>query len=293
MRRCSNETPDAGSRCGDPADNALVNQHVVTLDWNDVYDQSAPVEYDVFVYNTPNPDDLSDVVAGHVGLTSSEVAVTVGDGTYYWELRARDNSGNASAFTPLSSFTVDATPPETQLVAAEDIQGDPIPPASSTPMTDIRFEFAGTDNLAVAGFQCALDLAVFSSCTSGTLYTALPLGQHTFRVRAVDTAGNADPTPAVFTWTIVSPAQAAQNLSEMLVNMNLAAQIGNPLLGHLAHLEEILNDGNATNDVGGCRRLAAFVTFVNERSEKGALSASNAAALVESAGDIAYALGCG
>ena len=166
-------------------------------------------------------------------------------------------------------------------------------PASSTPMTDISFEFTGTDNLAVAGFQCALDLAVFSSCTSTKLYSGLALGQHTFRVRAVDTAGNADPTPTVFAWTIVSPAQAAQNLFEMLVNMSLTPQVTNPLLGHLAQLEEILNDENPTNDVGGCKILAAFVTFVNERSEKGDISASNAAALVESAGDIAYALGCG
>jgi hypothetical protein len=276
-----------------PADNALVNEQVVTLDWSDVYDQSAPVEYDVFVYNTPNPTDFSHVVAGHVDLTSSEVAVTVGDGTYYWEVRAQDNSGNSSAFTPLASFTVDATPPETQLGAVEDIQGDPILPASSTPMTDIRFEFTGTDNLAVAGFQCSLDQAAFTSCSSGTLYMGLALGQHTFSVRTVDTAGNEDLTPAMFTWTIVSPAQAAQNLSQMLINMNLPMKIANPLLGHLTQLAGILNDANTTNDVSGCNVLGAFVGFVNERTEKGDIPASDAAALVESAGDITYALGCG
>ena len=42
-------------------------------------------------------------------------------------------------------------------------------------------------------------------------YSALAVGSHIFRVRALDTAGNVGP-PASFTWTVVIPAQAIQSL---------------------------------------------------------------------------------
>ena len=41
-----------------------------------------------------------------------------------------------------------------------------------------------------------------SACTSPKAYTSLQDGSHTVQVRAIDGAGNADPTPASFTWTI-------------------------------------------------------------------------------------------
>ncbi len=46
--------------------------------------------------------------------------------------------------------------------------------------------------------------AAFAPCVSPRAYPAAGLGRRTFEVRAVDAAGNADPTPARFTWTQVS-----------------------------------------------------------------------------------------
>jgi DNA-binding beta-propeller fold protein YncE len=47
-----------------------------------------------------------------------------------------------------------------------------------------------------------MDASVFAPCTSPTAYSFLTPGSHSFRVRAIDQAGNVDPSPALRTWTI-------------------------------------------------------------------------------------------
>ncbi len=55
-------------------------------------------------------------------------------------------------------------------------------------------------------FECRLDGGGFSTCTSPKAYTGLSEGEHTFRVRAVDQAGNRS-AAAVYTWAIVLPPE--------------------------------------------------------------------------------------
>jgi hypothetical protein len=76
---------------------------------------------------------------------------------------------------------------------------------------DASFTFGGADDAGtgVTGFECELDGAGFTACSSPRSYGSLRDGEHTFRVRAIDGAGNLDPTPATFTWridTTTSPA---------------------------------------------------------------------------------------
>jgi hypothetical protein len=47
-----------------------------------------------------------------------------------------------------------------------------------------------------------LDSGSFETCTSPKTYSGLKKGSHTFAVRAVDAAGNLDPTPATRTWKV-------------------------------------------------------------------------------------------
>src|ERR1043165_2453129 len=65
----------------------------------------------------------------------------------------------------------------------------------------------------VAGIECSLDGAAFSSCMTGGTGTNsnvadskrdrnLPEGRPPFRLRAVDAAGNPTATPTRFVWTI-------------------------------------------------------------------------------------------
>ena len=51
-----------------------------------------------------------------------------------------------------------------------------------------------------ASFACSLDGAAYASCTSPLHYADLDPGWHTFSVRATDTAGNVDASPATVRW---------------------------------------------------------------------------------------------
>ena len=73
---------------------------------------------------------------------------------------------------------------------------------------DATFTFTGSDDgTAPAGltFECKLDTGSFAPCTSAKAYPGLPVGSHTFQVRATDAAGNVDGSPASYTWEIQDP----------------------------------------------------------------------------------------
>jgi hypothetical protein len=72
-------------------------------------------------------------------------------------------------------------------------------PTGNVGSTSARFEFSSDNTKAT--FECRLDAAVFSACTSPKEHTGLSAGSHTFEVRAVTGAGP-DPTPASRSWTV-------------------------------------------------------------------------------------------
>jgi DNA-directed RNA polymerase specialized sigma24 family protein len=112
------------------------------------------------------------------------------DGKHVMRARAKDRAGNVDP-TPASwSWRIDL-PPETS------ITDGPSGPTSSTSAT---FRFSSADTAAT--FQCKLDDRSWSACTSGKTYTGLPQGSHAFRVRAKDSAGTNDPSPAERTWKV-------------------------------------------------------------------------------------------
>jgi hypothetical protein len=96
----------------------------------------------------------------------------------------------------------DTAAPETSITAVVDGTGTAMADGAATLSTSLTLSFAGTDNVGLARFECRLDGAGFSACTSPLAYNALTLGRHAFDVRAVDTSNNVDATPARFTWTV-------------------------------------------------------------------------------------------
>jgi hypothetical protein len=68
---------------------------------------------------------------------------------------------------------------------------------------DVSFAFSSAEpQLLAPGFECRLDTTEWEACGSPNAYTNLSEGSHTFRVRAVDAAGNPDPSPSVRTWSV-------------------------------------------------------------------------------------------
>ena len=86
------------------------------------------------------------------------------------------------------------TPPNTTIMTG---------PAAATSSSNATFTFS--TQTTGATFSCSLDGAAFTACPSPYTISPVAVGQHTFAVRATDTAGNPDPSPATFTWTVTPP----------------------------------------------------------------------------------------
>lgn len=188
---------------------------------------------------------------------------------------------------------LDTTPPDTAITSpAIDGNGAAVQNGGTTVSTSIRIAFTGTDNVAVAGFQCSIDGGTPSTCTSPFILNNLATGTHTFYVRAIDTSNNVDPTPASFSWTILTPAQGIQALINYMNSQNLPTDVKNGITGPLHQAITLLTDNNPSNDHTACNKLDAFIGEVNYYLTHGQISQSLAAQLIQQAQPIKTALRC-
>src|SRR4029079_10871460 len=103
-------------------------------------------------------------------------------------------AGNIDASPASRNFTIDLTLPDTAFT------GGPVDPH---PKNDTKPSFTfNSPTDATATFQCSVDNAAFTTCTSPHTTATLAAGAHNIRVRAIDAAGNIDATPAVRNFTI-------------------------------------------------------------------------------------------
>ncbi len=173
------------------------------------------VEFDsvsgnLFVVSNTSGSSILEVTTGGTAVRELTVSgvildsargLTLAPGTTGSDLRAyvadamEDNNSNSGAFDGrIYELAIEAgggTPaPDTTISAG---------PEGTVTATDASFSFtgsAGTDS-----FECSLDGAAFSTCTSPQAYSGLALGAHNFQVRAID-GSTPDPTPASRSWTI-------------------------------------------------------------------------------------------
>jgi hypothetical protein len=161
---------------------------------------------------TSNPPALSNASAGGFSFAAGE-AVTgyqckvdagafagcaspynysgLADGAHTFQVKATaDLAGNAGS--PASySWTIDTAAPNTSLTST---------PASLSTSSSPSFSLSATE--PGSSFECNLDGGGFSACSTSPSYSAVADGPHTFQARAIDQAGNVDPTPVSYSWTI-------------------------------------------------------------------------------------------
>lgn len=171
------DTPVVG--ISSPAFNAKLNTAQVPVTF-DIDDEDAIVSVKCSVDGGPEVDCVS-----------PWTTPALGEGSHYVIVKATDEFDNVGS-TPVG-FSIDLTPPNTSInIGAL--------PAARTTSTNATFSFTSSDPTAT--FQCRLDPGSFSACTSPKFYSGLADGFQTFEVRAVDPAGNVDPTPAAHSWEI-------------------------------------------------------------------------------------------
>ena len=122
-------------------------------------------------------------------------------GSHRFEVRAKDAAGNVDQSPSFDNWTITTAPVDNTAPQTTIDNG----PTGTITATNATFQFSSSETPAT--FQCKLDNAAFSSCSSPLVLTGLSVGNHTFEVKATDAAGNQDTTPATRSWTIEAPPQ--------------------------------------------------------------------------------------
>jgi DNA-binding beta-propeller fold protein YncE len=187
-------------------------------------------------------------------------------------------------------------PSHTSITSATDGNGKSVQDGDSTVSTSITFQVSATQGSnPIAGFECSLDGSSFSTCGTNTSpttvsYNNLIAGQHhTFKVRAVDTQGNKDPSPATFSWTILTPSQAVRNIINTIDNMHLSRGVTTSLEAPLNTAQSQLNRNNYA---AACNTLDAFLQQVKAKEDNGQLTSQQAADLRQQAISVESSIGC-
>jgi len=222
---------------------------------------------------------------GFVACPSPKSYGGLGVGSHTFQVRTIDPAGNVDPSPASSTWTVDTVPPQTTITSAVNGNGAAVFNGGSTLSNSITFTFGGTDNVGVVGFKCSRDGALYTPCSNPLGYAALSTGIHIFNVRAIDAAGNVDPSPASFTWSVVNPAQAIQDLITAIGDMGLPFWVENSL-------SATLNNINPNNKPAACGKMNAFIDKVNVNVLNGQLTPAQASQLLQAANAIRASLGC-
>jgi hypothetical protein len=104
------------------------------------------------------------------------------------------------------------TPPKTSITTA---------PSGEVPSGTVEFKFASDQS--GSSFQCSLDEASYTACSS-PYQVAVGPGVHTMRIRAVNENGIADPQPPSVSWTAVGVAPRLELCGEITHSETLSPQ---------------------------------------------------------------------
>ncbi|BBK33004.1 hypothetical protein STHU_36380 [Allostella humosa] len=112
-------------------------------------------------------------------------------------VRAIDGAGNADPTPAIYPWSIGAPSPDT-IPPDTVIQSGP--PVTGDAGRDATFVFGSDEDQAA--FEVSLDGGPYMTVLNPLVMRDLATGQHALLVRAVDPAGNVDPTPAAYSWTV-------------------------------------------------------------------------------------------
>lgn len=158
-----------------------------------------------FTFSSTEPSSTFEVEldgAGFVanGSTTSRSYVGLAAGAHTFKVRATDGVGNVDPTPASYTWTIDLTPPDTTITVN--------PPATTFSGT-AAFTYTSTEPGSTFSYQLDGGSWTPTGLTGNVTLTNLTLGSHTFLVAATDPAGNADPSPASYTWLITLPPSDA------------------------------------------------------------------------------------
>ena len=131
-----------------------------------------------------NPSSGDQFSPGGATFTTTFESTSLSDGEHVIDAIATDENGN-SATSDTRTVSVDNTAPQTSIASG---------PSGNTTDTEPSFEFSASESGST--FECRLDSAAFAACDSPYAPGELDFGDHVFEVRATDSAGHTDASPA-------------------------------------------------------------------------------------------------
>ena len=136
-----------------------------------------------------------------------------------------------------------------------------VKPADPSNNSAPSFSFTATKTGST--FECKLDAGAFAACTTPKAFTGLTAGSHTFSVQAKDPAGNVDPTPATYTWTIdlAPPLLAVSTLLDGSFSNNATPNISGTATDALSGIKSVTVNGLAVT-VGVDGAFSTAVTLI-------------------------------
>jgi hypothetical protein len=165
----------------------------------------------------------------------------VAEGQHSYTAKATDAAGNTSLASETRNVVVDTNAPQTTIESG---------PSGTVGSDSASFGFSSGESGST--FECKLDGAGFSSCTSPKNYANLSDGPHTFSVRATDASGNVDTAPATRTWSVDTGAPDAPSV-QLDPGSNSGSQNDN-----------ITNDDTPT--IGGTAEVGSTVRIYNDQN---------------------------
>ncbi|WP_147445185.1 Ig-like domain-containing protein [Corallococcus sp. CA053C] len=168
---------------------------------------------------TPNtPTDIGEVISGtgNAWTFAPPTTLSLPEGGYNLTVSSIDGAQN-STVSDVLSFTVDDTPPDTTIGS----KPDPF-----VNQTTASFTFAASPSESGTTFECLRNTdPQFQPCTSPKSYSGLAARVYVFYVRAKDSAGNVDPTPAIYQWEVDTTAPDAPTVTVPVTNTSVATRL--------------------------------------------------------------------